>query len=37
MLTEDEINEEMIKNSKIFHFGTLSMTNEPVKSATKRL
>ena len=36
MLTEDEINEEMIKNSKIFHFGTLSMTNEPVKSATKK-
>ncbi len=36
MLTIDEVNEEMITNSKIFHFGTLSMTNEPVKSATKK-
>lgn len=36
MLTEDEINVEMIKNSKILHFGTLSMTKDPVKSATKK-
>ena len=36
MLTEDEIDEELIKNAKIFHFGSLSMTAEPVKSATVR-
>ena len=36
MLTEDEVDYEMIKQSKIFHFGTLSMTDEPVRSATKR-
>ncbi|MBQ6091127.1 MAG: carbohydrate kinase [Lachnospiraceae bacterium] len=36
MLTEDEIPEELIKNSKIFHFGTLSMTHEGVRRATRR-
>lgn len=36
MLTEEEINVDMIKNSKIFHFGTLSMTKNPAKSATKK-
>lgn len=36
MLCENEINEEMVKNTKIFHFGTLSMTNEGVKKATKK-
>lgn len=36
MLTEDEIDEETIKNSKIFHFGTLSMTDEGVRCATKK-
>ena len=36
MLRADEVNEELIKNSKIFHFGTLSLTDEPVKSATRR-
>lgn len=35
-LKPEEINEELIKNSKIFHLGTLSLTDEPVKSATKR-
>lgn len=36
MLTEDEIPEEVIKRSKIFHFGTLSMTHEGVRAATKK-
>ena len=36
MLTEDEIPEELIQNSKIFHFGTLSMTHEGVRNATKK-
>ena len=36
MLTEEEIPEELIQNSKIFHFGTLSMTHEGVRRATKK-
>ncbi len=36
MLREDEIDEELIKDTKIFHFGTLSMTHEEVRKATKR-
>ena len=36
MLEEEEIPEELIKNSKIFHFGTLSMTHEGVREATKK-
>lgn len=36
MLQADEVNEEMIKASKIFHFGTLSMTHENVREATKK-
>lgn len=36
MLTQKEIPEELIKNSKIFHFGTLSMTHEGVRAATKK-
>ena len=36
MLTEDEIPEALIQNSKIFHFGTLSMTHEGVREATKK-
>ena len=36
MLAEDEIPEELIENSKIFHFGTLSMTHEGVRAATKK-
>lgn len=36
MLTENEISEELIKNSGIFHFGTLSMTHEGVRNATKK-
>ena len=33
-LTADEIDEEQIKDSNIFHFGSLSLTDEPAKSAT---
>lgn len=36
LLTAEEVDEEMIKNSKIFHFGTLSMTHEGVREATKK-
>lgn len=36
MLSESEIPEELIQNSRIFHFGTLSMTHETVRRATKR-
>lgn len=34
MLREDEINMNLIKNSKIFHFGTMSMTHEEIRSVT---
>ncbi len=34
MLTEEEVSEELIADSKIFHFGTLSMTHEGVRKAT---
>ena len=33
-LTTEEVNMELIRQAKIFHFGTLSMTDEPVRSAT---
>ena len=36
MLNENEIDEEMIRNSRIFHFGSLSMTDEPCRSATQK-
>lgn len=36
MLKEEELNEDLLKNTKIFHFGTLSMTHENVRKATKR-
>lgn len=36
MLTEDEVPEELIRDSRIFHFGTLSMTHEGVRRATKK-
>lgn len=36
MLTEDEVPENLIAGSKIFHFGTLSMTHEGVRAATKK-
>lgn len=34
MLGADEVNSELIENSKIFHFGTLSMTHDGVRMAT---
>lgn len=36
MLEESEIDPAVIENSKIFHFGTLSMTHEGVRQATKK-
>jgi len=36
MLSEDDVPVELIERSKIFHFGTLSMTHEGVRKATKR-
>lgn len=36
MLTEEEIPEELIRETRIFHFGTLSMTHEKVRNATKK-
>lgn len=35
MLTKDEVNEELIRSSRIFHFGTLSSTHEGVREATR--
>ena len=35
-LTKKEIPKEAIENSKIFHFGTLSMTHQGVREATKK-
>ncbi|MCP1102303.1 fructokinase [Aequitasia blattaphilus] len=34
MLTSEEVDFDLIKDSKVFHFGTLSMTSEPVYGAT---
>lgn len=34
MLREDEVNEDLLMEAKIFHFGTLSMTHETVREAT---
>lgn len=36
MLTEAEVPAELIRDSRIFHFGTLSMTHEGVRAATKK-
>ena len=36
MLSEEEVDYELIRQSKVFHFGTLSMTDEPVRSTTKK-
>lgn len=35
MLRSEEVDLELIRNSKIFHFGTLSMTNSDIEAATK--
>lgn len=36
MLTEEELPQEALENTRIFHFGTLSMTHEQVRKATKK-
>lgn len=35
MLTKEEIQEDLIRDSRIFHFGTLSSTHEGVREATR--
>ena len=35
-LSFDEVKMELIENTKIFHIGSLSLTDEPVKSATMK-
>lgn len=35
MLTKEEVDYDLIRQAKVFHLGTLSMTDEPVRSATK--
>ncbi|MCM1214646.1 MAG: carbohydrate kinase [Lachnospiraceae bacterium] len=36
MLREDELQEDLIRDTQIFHFGTLSMTHEGVRRATRK-
>lgn len=36
MLREDEVSEELIKDTRIFHFGTLSLTHEENSKATRK-
>lgn len=36
MLTEQEVNRKLIEECRIFHFGSLSLTNEPSQTAVKR-
>lgn len=36
MLTEEEVDAQLIRDSRIFHFGTLSMTDAVVEQATKK-
>lgn len=36
MLRENEVDEDAIASSRIFHFGTLSMTDEAVEKATRK-
>ena len=35
-LREDELDASLIDGSRVFHFGTLSLTDEPARSATRR-
>lgn len=35
MLTKEEVQEDLIRSSQIFHFGTLSSTHEGVREATR--
>lgn len=36
MFRADELREDAIKNARLFHFGTLSMTHDGVREATKK-
>ncbi len=36
LLRPEELDEDMLRDCRIFHFGTLSMTDEPCRSATIR-
>jgi fructokinase len=36
MLTEAEVDEKLVEDCKIFHFGTLSMTHQGCRNATKK-
>ncbi len=36
MLREEELDTDLLKNTRIFHFGTLSMTHEGVRAATRK-
>jgi fructokinase len=36
MLSVDDVNADVIQTSKVFHFGTLSLTDEKVAAATKK-
>lgn len=36
MLTEGDVDTDLIKQTKIFHFGTLSMTHDNIKKATQK-
>ncbi len=35
-LRYDEVDKSLLKNTRVFHFGTLSLTNDPAKTATHR-
>ncbi len=36
MLRADELQEELLRDTRLFHFGTLSMTHEGIREATKK-
>lgn len=35
MLTKEEVSEDLIRSSRLFHFGTLSSTHKGVREATR--
>ena len=36
MLTVDELNLDLVRDTRIFHFGTLSMTHDSIRATTKK-
>lgn len=36
MLTVDELNLDLVRDTRIFHFGTLSMTHDAIRATTKK-